>query len=454
VKAMARLLKYLLSIIVVAAAAIAMAALIVVKRPVVTDSLVIISPHPESVKTEFKRAFEEWYAREMGERVRIEWLDTGGGTQDQLRFITTMFEKSPSGIGIDIFWGGGVDPYIELKSRRLLHAYRLPEEMLSRIPPLCAGLPTYDPDFEWYGAALSGFGIMFNKKIMRRMKLPKPTTWTDLCEPSLIGLVGVADPRQSGVAHTLFEIMLQAYGWEKGFDILTRLSGNVKNFAASSSRVPHDVSMGEIVYGLIIDFYAWSQIARDGRDVIGFVMPEGATVINPDAIGILKGAPHLQLAESFVRFVLSEDGQKLWLLPVGSPGGPKEFGLNRISVIPELHEKFSDISTVPFDPSSFRKGIKYDSKKASARWAVLNDLFGALLIDTHSELVKAWRALIAKPSIPQNLLKEFVRPPIGEEEIPRLAARWGDAGFRNEKIAEWIDFARKKYQSVMKKAGR
>jgi len=442
---------YLAATAVIVLAALGMVALVTVKTPIETDSLTIISPHPDSVKSEFKRAFEEWHKREMGEAVEVEWLDTGGGTQDQLRFITTRFETSPSGIGVDIFWGGGVDPYIELKKRHLLTPYRLPDEILHRIPAKCAGLPVYDPGFEWYGAALSGFGIIYNKRNQQKLKLPVPSSWKDLCRPELFRLVAAADPRQSGSMHTMFEIILRAYGWEEGFAVLTKMSGNVKNYLGSASQVPQAVSLGEAIYGPAIDFYAWSQMARDGRENIGFVMPRGATVVNPDAIGILKGAAHLQLAESFVRFVMSPAGQKLWILPKGAPGGPKEFELNRISVIPELQERYRDISNVPFNPGEFKEGIAYDSAKASRRWAVLNDLFGALLVDTHAELAAAWKALIERGKPDESLLKKFVSVPVTEDELGKLAqAEWKDGDLRNKTLSAWIEFARKKYRDAAK----
>lgn len=449
---MPRSVQYVLSVLILLAAAAGLVFLLCYRRPPegpTGNQLVVLSPHPDSVQDEFFGAFCDWHKRQTGESCQVVRKDIGEGTQGQRTYIVEMFSKNPDGIGVDIFWGGGVDPYIELKKKRLLQAYRLPDDLLQAIPPRCAGQPVYDPEFEWYGAALSGFGIIYNKKYQKEAKLPAPETWEDLARPEMLGDIAIVDPRKSGVAHTLCEIMLQAYGWEKGFEVMTQMAGNCKRTYNSASDVPNNVALGEIIFGPTIDFYAWAQIVQNGPETIGFVMPKGLTVINPDAMGILKGAPNLELAKAFLRFTLSEDGQRLWLLPVGALGGPKRKAIGRISIMPTLHEKYAKECLVPIDPEVFKSGMDYDFGKAAARQAILNDLLGALLIDTNDDLSAGWRALVAAKSASGDRLKDFTAPPISEEEMMALAKdRWKDDAFRNSKIAEWVKFARAKYKKV------
>jgi len=67
---------------------------------------------------------------------------------------------------------------------------------------------------------------------------------------------------------------------------------------------------------------------------VSFALPEGQTVINPDSIAILKNPPDPELARHFMEFVLSREGQLLWMLPKGSPGGATRYVINRMSVQP------------------------------------------------------------------------------------------------------------------------
>jgi ABC-type Fe3+ transport system substrate-binding protein len=414
-------------------------------------NLVIISPHPETIKMEFTRAFKGWYKEWSGDEVELEWLDQGG-TSDDLRYVRSEFRRTPGGIGIDIFFGGGTSPFLVMAEEGLLQPYKLPDEVLSKIPQQIHGVPIYDPKYRWYGTVLSGFGIMVNKMVKSYMNLPDVERWEDLGDPGLLGQVSAADPRKSGSAHMMFELILQSTGWEKGWEIITRMGGNARTFTAGSNEAVRDVSTGETAYALAIDFYAYTQMAAVGEDKIGYIVPKGCVVYNADSIAILKGAPHLDVAQKFLEFVMSEHGQKLWMLKSGDPEGPKEFSLFRSSVIPSLYDKLAGRTVIKVNPFKTESLFKYDAKKGGDRWTLVNDLIGALVIDTHDELVRAWKAVI-KGGMKEEALAELVKVPITEDEAMRMAReRWKDQAFRNTKITEWTNFARRKYARARKLA--
>jgi len=417
-------------------------------KPTSTDTkLVLISPHQESISREMTTGFQEWYKAKHGVDVELEWLDQGG-TTNIVTYIKSEFKRNPDGINIDMFFGGGTDPYLSLKEMGLLQPYRLPDEILSKIAKEYAGSPIYDPDFHWYGACLSGFGIIYNKEQLVLNKLPEPKTWEDLARPEAMGWVSSADPRQSGSVHKMYEIILQSYGWEKGFEVITKMDANVKGFKRGAGDIPRDVDLGETAYGLAIDIYASAKIAEAGADRLGYIMPENETVINPDSIGILKGAPHKELAQSFLEFVMGEPGQKLWMKKMGEPEGPKEFNLRRMSVMPHMY----DIVDVPVDPFKLNVTLRYDHEKGTARWHIVPDLIGSMTIDMHSELKDAWKA-IQEGGMKDAAVKRLVAVPISEEEAIRLGKeKWSDPEFRNAKITEWTIFAQDKYKDAIKLA--
>ena len=311
-------------------------------RTLPVQKLILISPHWEGVRAEFGRAFSEWTAQRFGHRTELEWLDMGG---DVRRHPLREIRVHP------VAAGNQCGPLLR-RRRRPFHAacrrsgcwspFAFPTHVLAPIPRTFAGIEVYDADAGWFGTALAGFGILHNKKICERLGLPIPMTWQDLGRPEYLTWVGSGDPRSSGSIHMAYEIILQAYGWEKGWEIVTRMCGNTRNFSRAGSEVPKDAAMGEIACGMSIDVYAWRQVAEVGADRMGFVLPEGLTVINPDGIAVLKGAPHPELAARFIEFVLTEPGQKLWCLKLGAPGGPREFELDRMPVIPGFAARFGD----------------------------------------------------------------------------------------------------------------
>lgn len=416
-----------------------------------TDALVIISPHWEGVRREFGDAFKIWYEKKYAKQADIEWLDQGG-SGDDLRFVKSEFAKNPSTAGIDIFFGGGVEPFMELEKKGYTFPFKISKNSLERIPGSIFGMPVYSPSYNWYGACLSGFGIVYNKAVLKMMNLKEPKTWQDLSDPKLMGWVGSSDPRHSGSIHMMYEIILQAYGWEKGFQSITKMSGNIKSFSKYASDTPKDVSTGQVAYGLAIDAYGWAQVAQSGEDKVGFMLPENLTVINPDAICILKGAPHLELAKAFMEFVMSEDGQKLWMLKKNIEGGPKEFELDRLSVMPDIYDTFKDKTVIKVNPFKYKGAFKYDPEKGSLRYTILNDFIGATVIDTHKELVRAWKAII-KGGMKKAAVEKFLEIPQAENEILEMASKnWNDPVFRNQKIKEWIEFSKKKYIEAEKLA--
>jgi len=414
-----------------------------------TDRLVLVSPHWEGIQHEFETAFKAYYLHETGRTVELEWMDVGG-TSEALRFLRSEFKAKPTGIGIDIFFGGGVDPYLALKQDDLLERYVLPQSLLEKIPSRLNGVPLYDPDYTWYGTTLSGFGIVYNKTVLNLTQLPVIRTWEDLASPVAFGWVGSADPRKSGSVHMAYEIILQAYGWEKGWQILTALGANVRNFTNSAAQVPKNVAIGEVAYGLAIDFYAWAQIEEAGADQIGFVMPANLTIIYPDSIGILKGAPNPEVARAFLRFVMSVPGQELWLMAKGTTGGPQKYQLNRFSVIPSLYEQAADRTAIKLNPFSWKSDFPFDAKKGAARWAIVNDLIGALIIDQKQLLDQAWKIAL-RGGLTDAEWRRLAAMPVSEEEALELAkTQWRDSTFRNQKLNEWTEFARAKYQKNIK----
>ncbi len=415
-----------------------------VSTPAAMDRLVLISPHPDGVQNEFEAAFKSHYFRLTGREIALEWLDVGGGTSSILRYIKSEFSRAPGGIGIDIFFGGGIDPFMEIADMGLCSPHRLPDNLLDRLPQKIGGVPLYDPDCRWYGATLAGFGIVYNRAVLKLVNLPVPQTWADLGDPRLFSWVGSGDPRSSGSVHMAYELMLQAYGWDRGWDVITTLGANVRNFASGGSQAPKDVAAGDVAYGLSIDFYAWAQVSRVGEEYIGFTMPDNLTIVNPDGVAILKGAPNMHAARRFVEFVMSDAGQKLWFLKRGVSGGPVETALNRFTVLPDLYRRYREEAAVTLNPFEWTSDLVYDSEKASARWRVLNDLIGVMVIDSHQQLQDAWKQAIGNGITPENV-RRLSAVPVTEEACGQLGARWRDSELRNKTLASWTQFARAKY---------
>ena len=414
-------------------------------------TLTILSPHWEGVRNEVERAFNEDRAKRGELPVKFDWLDVGG-TSDIIRYIRSSFQNKPDGIGVDLVYGGGTDPYLALKKDGLLAACALPEELLNTIGKDCAGVPTYDPEGYWYGVGLSGFGIIYNKILLEKLGIPEPKSWSDLAKPEAFSWIASADPRKSGSVFMMYEIIVQRFGWDEGMKIVSAMSGNCRSFSGNAGSVPKDVALGEAAFGLCIDVYALNAVMDVGEERLGFILPPGETVITPDAIALMKGAPEPELAREFILFNLSEKGQKLWsMFPGTDPDAPKEYALLKMSVCPYMYEKYPDGAMLKNSPFKMEAKFKYDIKDAAARMNIFRDYIGILFVDEIKECTQAWKLVMDREDGDKWREMFFEHPVMKNEDFLKLGLNeYKDPEKKAKLQTEWANNARKRYLSIIK----
>lgn len=439
-----------------------------------TATLVVITPHIEQIRFEFGRAFEDWHLREHGTPARIDWRSPGGTSdiRKQLESQVTAAvsagafsvrparvlkapargEAKPLPEAVidparadlpDVFMGGGSFEHNAVRSGLVIRAKINGESVDLRVritvPPVGGGgAPEgfsqawldakfgenkvgierlYDPDQFWFGTALSGFGIVFNRDALSELGVAEPRGFADLCDPRLAGRLALSDPRQSGSVATLYDSILNNKGWEAGWRVLQEMSANARYFTASSTQPPMDVSQGEAAAGVAIDFYGRGQaqaVVLAGQDPsqgrVGYIDPPGATYIDADPVSIINGARSPELARRFVEFCLSDEAQALWqFAPLESPQGqgnpravvkdhagkdvevvlgPRQYRLRRMPVKRSFYAAYIGHFADKTDPFA----IAMETKVRGWR-DLLGPLMGAMAIDTRHDQRAAWDAL-------------------------------------------------------------
>jgi iron(III) transport system substrate-binding protein len=393
--------------------------------------------------------------------VRLVWFDVGG-TSQIARYIDARYASQgrdpKEGIGIDVLFGGGTDTYIRFAGTGYLEKVTLPKAIQQRLRPDLNGVPLYDPQGRWYGAMLSSFGILYNRWVLERIGQPEPRQWADLGRPALQGWVNAGDPRWTGSAHMVYEIILQGQGWDDGFSQLLHLGANTHSFLTDSGRLTRSVSLGEVAAAGNVDANAFIALAQEPR-ILGYHLPAGETIINPDAVAVLLNTPRPGLARAFVEFLLDDAGQRLFFLQPGVPGGPRKYPLCRLSIVESLYEQYplDQRSVGDVNPFAVQNTFTYNSKLGDRRWNALNDLIGAVIVDAHPDLFAAWQALIASSMSAgrrQQLEAELFAPFCTEAELLEHARRIKEDGprYRTEAVNAWGRAARERYQLVRKAA--
>lgn len=388
------------------------------------DQLVIITPHNETIRSEFGEAFAKHWKEETGRSLNIDWR-IPGGTSDIARVLDSGFKAAAEigkpGVGIDLFFGGGEPDFNgQLAKDRFIElaVFKEHPEWFSEdaIPARFTGETYYEEHRRWVGTCLSQMGICYNRDSVKRLGVPPPRRWEDLADPALAGYVALADPTKSSSVGRAFEMMIQEQmqqairekgdtpaareeGWKRGLNLLQGMAANARYFTDSASKVPHDVAQGDAAAGTCIDFYGRSfeeKLARHGgKSRLVWTAPLGGTSISVDPIAIFRGAPNEAVAQAFVTFVLSEEGQLLWNVKAGEPGGPRETSPRRLPVRRDLYTtdnlgRFADPDALPYERSG---GFEYQRELTGAAFKALAQIFRAMAIDPHQEMKDAWLAM-------------------------------------------------------------
>jgi iron(III) transport system substrate-binding protein len=375
-----------------------------------TPRLILISPQGGDTQREFDTAFAAWHQKKYGSPVKIIWADVGGnGTGNIITALTAEYKNGASS-GYDIAFGGGSATFNDYLDRGFLEKPPLADAVLGQVPSDIFGTPLHGRGDLWIAATMSNFGIVINKDRIRELGLSTPRTWADLAGVPWFGNLSLADPSKSGSVRSGYEMIFQQYGWEKGWALLTLMFANAAEVRDVGSAPAEDVGSAQAVAGIVIDFFGRKEVARVGPSLVGFVVPQGGSTIDTDPVAMLKGAPHAELAGHFIEFVISAEGQRLWTLRAGTPGGPERHALGRMSILPGLYASDASLMLDPANPFTAAEHLHEDLPAKKARTAFLGDLVKATLIDNHRALVAA-RAAIAAAGDRPELLAQLTEVP-------------------------------------------
>ena len=397
-----------------------------VATPSNAATVIIISPHNEQIRHEFGHGFSKWYKVKYGEDAVAVW-SVPGGTSEIRRMLQSQYGhaietgKEPGGEA-DLVFGGGSYEHGVLK-KEITKKYKgeevtttisvpaiIDQAVLDKVygENLIGDIALYDPEGYWHGLALSGFGIVYNNEVLEEIGVDSPVSWEALCNPELIGRLALVNPAQSGSVTTAFEAILKNLGWERGWQVLRRAAANARYFSASSLKPPADVSQGDAAMGVCIDFYGRYQSqaikSSGGGDRVGYIDPPSATMIDPDPISLLRGAPNEELALRFIEYCMTKEAQALWQFSTNDSSddalGPDQFELRRMPVRREMYSIYMDRMIDQVNPYETARAAPFPDRNMRA---FIAPLFSGMAMDHHDALVEAWEVIIEHPAYPDTI---------------------------------------------------
>ena len=256
--------------------------------------LVLYSPHGRDLLGLVEREFERVHPD-----VDVRWLDMGS----QEVYDRVRSEKANP--QADVWYGGPGTIFSRGAKEGLLAGYR-PEWAGAVGPDSRRGGDLY------FGLYRTPAMPVYNSKAIPPQEAPRE--WDDLLDPKWKGKILIRDPLASGTMRAVWGYMLsksvrETGSPEAGFAWLRRLDAQTKEYVFNPILMYEKIVRQE---GLLT---IWdlpdTLLERQNGSPLQYVFPKSGTPVIDDAVGIVAGTRHLELAKAFVDFLGSRPLQIL-----------------------------------------------------------------------------------------------------------------------------------------------
>ena len=324
--------------------------------------VVVVTGYQDELVSRFEAAFEKAYPQY---RLQVVWRKPNDAAS---------YLRQPGQSGADVYWAASPRTFASLAR----------EGIWRKLPVGRAGLPDRvgntalaDKDGFYTATEIAGFGFAVSPAALLAKHMVAPADWNDLADPRLAGQIALPIPARVGFAPPIVEIVLQAYGWDRGWALWSQIAANAVWVDRGATFVTDEVSSGRCAVGVSIDFFVNSAIANGAK--LQFVYPRH-TGVNPAHVAITASSPNPVGAMTFVDFLLSQTGQTILAHP----------DIRRLPVRPSAYEGLPAGYFNPFAAAS-AGGLSFDSDAARPRLGMSSAIFQHMLVQPHGELKALWQ---------------------------------------------------------------
>ena len=265
------------------------------------DKIGWVGPVYKELSASLTKGFKNYYKKTYNKDVDITFVRPGGWPVclDKVR----AWGGKPDA---DIFLGAGAPAHEVLKKEGLIIPYR--PKNWDKVPAEWHGMKVKDKGDLWTCFAPWIVTNLYNEKVLKKLRLPPPKTWNDLLNPIYRGNVVHTLPYASGTMHETVEILMQAFGEKEAWRYLRLLAAQLARFSTGSTDTTQLVARGEVPIGIAQPQMNAMAARKDGFPVRD-LLPE-KTILVPEAVALLKGAPNEKVGKIFLDWLYSDDGQK------------------------------------------------------------------------------------------------------------------------------------------------
>ena len=313
---------------------------------------------------EFARGVYEQFERATGIRVRAKYDTEAAKTVGLVNLLLT--EHRTGAVRCDLFWNNEILGTMRLLAAGALEPVSVPE---------AADIPAKfrSPQGYWYGFAARARVLLVNTEELDGEEAPGSVF--ELAEPRWRGRFAIANPL-FGTTATHMVCLFEVLGPQRAKEWLQQLWANKPLILPGNRHVAEAVAAGRVPVGLTDTDDALGQLRRGAAVDIIFPDADGlGTLLLPNTLAVIKGAPHRRHAERLIRYLLDPAVEKQLAL---GPSG--QIPLHR--ALRAAHELSG---TLPGRAMAELKPMNVDFERAARWWdeaiGFLSELVGVRQVE-------------------------------------------------------------------------
>lgn len=366
-------------------------------RAAAPKTVTVLTAYPDELVSRFEAAFEKAHP---DYRLQVIWRQA----REALAYLRGEGREV-----VDVYWSASPRTFALLAEEGRLAPLAAAD---SGLPDRVGKSPLVADGGLYRAFEIAGFGFVVNPAALAARRVPVPRDWDELADPRYAGLIALPSPARVGFAPPIVEIVLQAWGWERGWALWSEIAGNAAPMERGNTFITDETSSGRYPIGITIDFFTASAIANGAP--LSFQYPRHGGV-NPAHVAVTARAPNPAGAQAFARFLLSAGGQKILAHP----------DIRRLPVRPEVYRGLPAGQYDPFAAAA-QGGLDFDAALAAPRLPLSTALFDRMLGAGHAELVALWARVHSAEAAGRDVAearRHLCLPPISEAEAADPALR-------------------------------
>ncbi|MBV7391910.1 ABC transporter substrate-binding protein [Enterococcus sp. ALS3] len=241
----------------------------------------------------YKELFDK-FSDETG--AKVEFLSMSSG-----EVLSRMQADQSSEPMADLWFGGGLDAFMQAKTDGLLEQYQ--SDAVESIDEKYR-----DPEGYWLSKGLTVGGLLINNDVLEEKGLAVPETWADLADEKYKDEIIMSDPAVSGTMYAIVKGILDKDGNDAGWQYWESVNENIPYYGQRGKDPQEKVTAGEFGIGLIpVDKSAFDAAEENDLSV---VYPSDGIPWVPEGVAVFKDAPGKDMAEAFIDFMLQPENMK------------------------------------------------------------------------------------------------------------------------------------------------